>query len=246
MTRRLGTSTAIAALVGAVLTVGTAPATAADPTYGAPAVGQCYDMDLEELAADSYVEAPVDCAGTHTARTIAVAQLPAGLAYGSLARLTRFTLETCFPVQRRALGTSMLGMRLSAYALGYFIPTPEQQAAGARWVRCDLVLGAATLEPLPARTKLGEPPYGKSVARCLTGGDFRVTVCSEEHAFRATAAIKVKTSRFPSEKAWERIGTRRCRSAVRSRSYRFGWPSKAAWKAGDHALVCYSKTRRQT
>jgi hypothetical protein len=244
MIRRRGLSAAVAALVAATVTTGTVPASAADPTYGAPAVGQCFDMDVEELAADSYVEAPVDCAGVHTARTIAVAQLPDDLAYGSTGRLTRFALETCFPAQRKALGTSLLGMRMSAYNVGYFLPTAEQQAAGARWLRCDLVLGGVSLEPLPAKVALGKLPYRKSVSRCLTGRDFVLTVCSRPHAFRATAAMKVKASRYPSEKAWKRIGDQRCRSAVTSRSYRFGWPSKAAWKAGDRALICYSKSRR--
>jgi hypothetical protein len=245
MTRRLGLSAAVAALVAATLTTVTAPASAADPNLGAPAVGQCFDMDVEELAAASYVEAPVDCAGTHTARTIAVALLPDDLAYASTGKLTRFALETCFPAQRKVLRTSLLGMRMSAYNVGYFLPTPEQQAAGARWLRCDLVLGGGTtLEPLPAKVALGKLPYKRSVSRCLTGGGFLLTVCSSRHSFRATAAIKVKASRFPSEKAWKRIGTQRCRSAVTSRSYRFGWPSKPAWKAGDRALICYSKSRR--
>lgn len=244
MTRRLGLSAAAAALVAATLSAVAAPASAADPSLGAPAVGQCFDMDVEELAAASYVEAPVDCAGTHTARTIAVALLPDDLAYASTGKLTRFALETCFPAQRKVLRTSLLGMRISAYNVGYFLPTPDQQAAGARWLRCDLVLGGASLEPLPAKVALGKLPYKKSVSRCLTGGDFLLTVCSSRHAFRATAAIKVKASRFPSEKAWKRIGTQRCRGAVTSRSYRFGWPSKPAWKAGDRALICYSKSRR--
>lgn len=243
MTRRLGLSAAVAALVAATLST-TAPASAADPNLGAPAVGQCFDMSVEELAAASYVEAPVDCAGTHTARTIAVALLPDDLAYTSTGKLTRFALETCFPAQRKVLKTSLLGMRMSAYNVGYFMPTPEQQAAGARWLRCDLVLGGVSLQPLPGKVALGKLPYKKSVSRCLTGGDFALTTCSTRHAYRATAAIKIKADRFPKEKAWKRIGTQRCRSAVTSRSYRFGWPSKAAWKAGDRALICYSKSRR--
>jgi hypothetical protein len=247
MPRRLGLSAAVAALVAAAVTsvnAGTVTASAADPSYGAPAVGQCFDMSADELAGASYVEAPVDCAAAHTARTIAVAQLPADLAYASTGKLTRFALETCLPAQRKALGTSLLRMRMSAYNVGYFLPTVEQRAAGARWLRCDLVLGGASLEPLPAKLELGRLPYEKSVSRCLTGRDFQLTVCSSRHAFRATAAMKVTASRFPSEKVWQRLGTRRCRSVVTSRSYRFGWPSKAAWKAGDRALVCYSKSRR--
>lgn len=242
MTRRAG-MLAAAALVVAGLGA-TAPATAADPTYQAPVVGQCFDMSGDELAVASYTEAAVDCAGMHTSVTIAVAQLPDGLAYDG-GGFERFALETCLPAQRKVLGTSTLGMRLSAYNVGYFGPTPEQQAAGARWVRCDLVLGAPTSpQQLPSRLEVGKLPYDQAVARCLAGRDFHLTVCSSPHTYRASAAMKVKGARFPSEKAWTRLGTQRCRSAVSSRVYRFGWPSKASWKAGDRTLICYTKTRR--
>ena len=245
MTRRLGWGAALTGLLTATIALaGGQSATAADPLVGAPAVGQCFDMDSTELASAAYTEAPVDCASTHTSTTIAVAVLPEGLAYESRA-LARFALETCVPVQRKVLGTSIRGLRLTAYTLGYFGPTPEQQAAGARWLRCDLVLGSPDdLQPLPAKLDVGSYPFKKSVSRCLTGRDFHVTVCSAKHTYRATAAITIKADRFPSEKAWKRIGTQRCRTAVTSRTYRFGWPSKVAWKAGDHTLLCYSKTRR--
>ena len=58
-----------------------------------------------------------------------VALLPDDLAYTSTGKLTRFALDTCFPAQRKVLKTSLLGMRMSAYNVGYFMPTPEQQAA---------------------------------------------------------------------------------------------------------------------
>lgn len=219
-------------------------ASASDPTFQAPTVGQCFDMSPSELAASSYGEAPVDCGASHTSVVIAVAQLPDGLTYGS-GRLQRFALETCFPAQRKVLGTSRLEMRLTAYDIGWFVPTPEQQAAGARWVRCDLVLGdPADLRPLPATLDVGAFPFRRSVSRCLAGRDFHLTVCSQDHAFRATAAVRVDAARYPSERAWQRIGTQRCRTLVSSRSYRFGWPSKLAWKAGDRALICYTRTRR--
>ena len=245
MTRRLGAGASLAARLAAALTVVSAPtSSAADPMFQAPVVGQCNDMSAEELAAPSYVEAAVDCAGPHTSMTIAVVQMPADLTYESRG-LERFALESCFPAQRKVLGTKMLGMRLTAYNLGYFGPTPEQQAAGARWLRCDLVLGDASApQPLPAKLEVGKYPFKKAVSRCLVGRDFHLTVCSSKHTYRATAALKVTTRKFPSEKAWKRIGTQRCRNAVTSRVYRFGWPSKVAWKAGDHTLLCYSKTRR--
>lgn len=245
MTRRLGLSTAITGLLAAALTSFAAPsATAADPSYQAPAVGQCFAMNVAELNEASYTEAAVDCAAEHTSQVIAVAQLPADLTYESPG-LLRFALETCFPAQRKVLGASKLGLRLTAYNLGYFIPTTDQQAAGARWLRCDLILNAGSkLAPLPGKLKVGTYPFKNSVSRCLVGREFRVTVCAEKHTFRATAALKVDALRFPSASAWRRIGERRCRGAVRSSYFRFSWPSKAAWKAGDRALVCYTQTRR--
>lgn len=245
MTRRLGLSAALTGLLAAALTgLAASSATAADPAYQAPVVGQCSDMSAAELAEASYVEAPVDCAAEHTAQVIAVAQLPEGLTYESSGLVT-FAYEACLPAQRRAVGASKLGVRLTAYNFGFFAPTAEQQAAGARWLRCDLVLTAGgRLAPLPGRLGVGTYPFKDAVARCLAGRDHRITVCARKHTFRATAAIRIDAQRFPTERAWKRIGERRCRSAVRSRYFRFGWPSKAAWKAGDHALVCYAQTRR--
>jgi hypothetical protein len=245
MTRRLGLGAALTGLLAAALTSLSAPsATAADPAYQAPVVGQCFDMSVAELSESSYSEAAVDCGAEHTSQVIAVAQLPDALTYDS-SGLVAFAFETCGPAQRKVVGASKLGVRLTAYSFGFFGPTAEQQAAGARWLRCDLVLNAGRrLAPLPSRLTVGKYPFKDAVARCLAGRDFRITVCAKKHTFRATAAIKVDAKRFPSKSAWKRLGERRCRDAVRSRYFRFGWPSKAAWKAGDHALVCYTQTRR--
>ena len=245
MNRRLGLGAAVAALIAATLsTVSASTAVAADPAFQAPVVGQCSDMNREELDQASYVEPAVDCAGTHTAQVIAVAQMPDGLSYDG-AGFLRFALETCYPAQRKVLGTRQPGVRLTAYNLGYFGPTPEQQAAGARWMRCDLVLTSDdTLLPLPGRLKVGRYPFKKTVSRCLAGRDYHVVVCTKKHTFRATAALKVDAKRFPSDKAWQRIGTQRCRAATSSRAYRFSWPSKVGWKVGDRSIVCYTRTRR--
>ncbi len=244
MIRRLGLTVAMTGLLAAAITSLAAPqATAADPTFEAPVVGQCFDMDVAELAEASYTEAAVDCAAEHTSEVIAVTQVPEAMAYDSSA-MARFALETCFPAQRRAVSAGKLGLRLTAYSLGYFAPTAEQQAAGARWLRCDLVLVAGRkLSPLPGRLKVGRFPFPDRVSRCLAGRAFSVTVCTKKHTFRATAALRVDAKRFPKERAWKRLGERRCRGAVQSRTFRFGWPSKAAWQAGDRGLICYTQTR---
>ena len=245
MNRRLGTSAAILGLLAAALTIATGPtAGAADPLYHAPVVGQCSDMSRAELDLSSYGEASVDCAGPHTAQVTAVAALPEGLAYDS-PDFTELAVGTCNAAQREATGASKLGIKLTAYAIGFFVPTAEQQAAGARWLRCDLVLlGGTELTPLPGKLDVGKYPHKKAVSRCLAGRDFLVTTCDAKHTFRATAAIKVKGKKYPKEKAWQRLGTDRCRSATSSRTYRFSWPSKVDWKVGDRALVCYTQTKK--
>lgn len=249
MTTRLGIGAAVAALLTAALTTlgptsAGATSLAQDPLLGAPVAGQCFDMDPDELTQPTYPEAPIDCTLPHTARTLAVAQLPDELAYDS-PDLDGFALETCFAAQREALGLkNMAKVSLTAYYIGYFVPSPEQQAAGARWLRCDLVLGQVKeLHPLPDDLTVGKKPK-KAVARCLTGRDFRVTVCADKHTYRATGAIKVSGKKFPSQKKWQKLGNTMCVRAVTTRQFRFGWPSEAAWDAGDKTLTCYSKTKK--
>lgn len=245
MTRRLGTRAALLGLLAAALTASIAPAAgAADPLFQAPVVGQCSDMSRAELDQPTYVESAVDCAGAHTAQVTSVTTLPDGLAYDS-ADFTELAVGTCYAAQRAATGASKLGVRLTAYAIGYFVPTAEQQAAGARWLRCDVVLlGGEELVPLPGSLAVGKYPYKKSVSRCLAGRDFLVTTCAQKHTYRATAAIRIAGKRYPKEKAWKRLGTERCRRATTSRSYRFSWPSKVDWSVGDRGLVCYTKTKK--
>lgn len=245
MTRRLGTSAALLGLLAAALTTSITPAAgAADPLFQAPVVGQCSDMSRAELDLPNYVEPAVDCAGPHTAQVTAVAAMPDGLAYDS-ADFTELAVRTCYGAQREATGASKLGIKLTAYAIGYFVPTAEQQAAGARWLRCDVVLlGGKELVALPGKLAVGKYPYKKSVSRCLAGRQFLVTTCAATHTYRATAAIKIKAKRYPKEKAWKRLGTERCRRATTSRTYRFSWPSKVDWSVGDRGLVCYTRTKK--
>lgn len=245
MTRRLGISAAISALVAAAFTtISTPPAGAADPMLGAPTVGQCFDLSVAELAEPAYPEAAVDCAASHTAQTIAVTTIPDGMDYSGN-RFFTFALETCYRAQRKAIGTNLVSAQLTAYSIGFFGPTTEQQAGGARWLRCDLILvDKKNLLPLPGDVEVGDSPFRDEVARCLAGRDFEMTVCAKRHTFRATGAVKVRGTRYPSEKAWSQLGAERCRSRTSSRSYRYSWPSKLAWKAGNKTLVCYTKTRR--
>lgn len=248
MTPRLGIASVLTVLLAGTLTaLGAGTASAADPLAGAPAVGQCSDMSRKELGQASYTEAPVDCAGPHTAEVVAVATMPDGVGYGvGIGKLTRIAIKACRPAVQQRVGASGLGLRLTAYEVVFFVPTKAQRAAGARWLRCDVALrGGKRLLTLPGDLAVGEFPFPTAVSRCLVGRQLLATACSQRHSYRSTAAMKVRGKRYPERAAWLRIGRRACPSAVRTpRDYRFTWSSRAAWQTGDKTLVCYSRSRR--
>jgi hypothetical protein len=248
MTSRLGIYAAVAALVlTAITSLGSAASAAADPMIGAPAVGQCFDVNRAELQPTTYTEAAVDCSAPHTSVVLAVATLPSGMSYdGGDARRWRLLGETCLRDARHALGTSTVGFGLTAYNFGFFLPTGEQQAAGARWLRCDLVLrdGDRPL-PLPDNLEVGSFPFSRQVSRCLAGHDLHVTACAERHTYRSTWAAEIRGAHYPSRTSWLATGRSLCSRGVSTpRDYRFTWATKAMWQTGDHTLVCYSRSRR--
>ena len=246
MTPRLGIGAATAALLLTALTsLGPAAAVAADPMVGAPTVGQCFDMGRTELAAETYTEAAVDCSARHTSTVLAVATLPAGMTYDDPG-VDLAVHQACNAKVWRAIGTSTLGSGLTAYGFGWFLPTEEQRAAGATWLRCDLVLldGARPL-PLPDRLDVGRVPFSNKVARCLAGRDLHVTVCAQRHTYRATSALEIRSSHYPSRRDWLATGRTHCSRRVSTpRDYQFSWVNKLDWQTGEHTLVCYSRTRR--
>lgn len=251
MTSRLALGAATVALLATTLTgpasTAAAPSTtAADPLAGAPAVGQCSDMSRRELQRNSFTEAPVDCAGPNTAEVVAVPVLPDGVSYKRIGRITRIAIKACMPVIEDRLGTSTLRLRMTAYSLGFFLPTKAQQAAGARWLRCDLIrYGGRRLLALPDTLAVGTFPFPDVAARCLVGKKRATTACSERHTYRATSAFKVRAKRFPSREGWLRLASRTCPRGVSTpRSFWATWSSRDAWKTGDRAVVCYSRTRR--
>lgn len=247
MGRQVGLVAAVGCLLlGCLVAAGPgAAARALDPLAGAPVTGQCFDLDAADVASATVTDPAVDCAATHTAQTVAVDLLPATMTYDARA-LEVHALSACSRARAAALGTTRLRARLTAYGFAWFVPTPEQQAAGARWVRCDLLLGdPADPQPLPAPDALavGDPPYASAVARCLAGPAYVVTPCTQRHSHRATAVVRVRGARYPGERARQRLGDARCRDLVDSRRFRHGWPDRAAWQAGERGLVCYSHSR---
>ena len=160
--RRTSVLVALLALVGTALTRGGQAALTPRSTLASasPAVGTCYRMSTKELGQASYGEAAVDCLAKHTSQVIGVTYLPGGLSWrkASIARLAKVALKDCYPTITAALGGTVELRAQSAYRLAYFVPSKAQRKAGARWIRCDLILGVGPLAALPPSYALTDPP----------------------------------------------------------------------------------------
>lgn len=218
-----------------------------DPYAGAPAVGACksYGRDAGSLTSES--SPVVECSQPHTAKVIAVALLPDHLGWeSSPLDIGRFALKTCIPAWVAILGRTDKVRWMSAYAFFWFYPTIPEREAGARWVRCDVILtgGASKIMPLPKDSSpmLPKAPLPNSVAACLSGLELDRTVCSRAHRFRATGA-KTLDRTYPGATKRTQLAKQLCPSRTTSKTWRAVWPSRQAWRLDQHTLVCYSKTR---
>lgn len=242
------------ALAAALLTMLAAPVAAPtasavgieDPMYGAPTVGECKNYTLESGAGDSETSAPVDCATSHTAKVTSVHLLPGWLSWQSSEdSLFRYTAKTCIVANHEALGRTDKLRAMSAHVDFFFWPTQAERENGARWFRCDVTLaGKGKLLPLPFDTQplLPAAPLPKSVLACRAGDNLVLTACSQGHRWRATGAFRMSTDDYPGRQKFMKTATKKCPGLTFTNRWYVFWPSKFAWKLGEHSLVCYSKT----
>lgn len=241
---------ALAALLGGLMTLLVAPASSAarqDPAYGMPPVGACYDMGWKELHSPTYVEAPVDCAGTHTAMTLSVTFLPDRLSWqeSSDRKLGRATNKACWTAAAATLGGTAEERSMTAYSMAFFRPTKAQLAAGARWLRCDLIAygGRKDLAPIPAAPVA--TPLTDETRACLVGDKGYDTVCSRKHQWRVTGAVTARLVKYPGDRAMRELAIRRCRDqVVRKRPYWFRWHLAEPGNRRLWIIECYSRTSR--
>ena len=242
---------AFALLLGAPAYAGGSPRGTAATAVSRPAVGECRSLTLAQAGADSDTSAPVDCAEAHTSRVIAVPHLPRGVTYDDLGtpeKILRTATSLCYPAFRTVLGQNDLVRSRTAYGFLFFVPTAQQRADGARWVRCDLTLrqGAALANlPTDRQPALKSASVPANVRRCLTGRHHLATTCKSSHNYRATGSFKVDLTTFPGRKRMLQIGRNRCPALVSTdRDFLFSWaPQEAFDLAHDRTVVCYSRTR---
>jgi hypothetical protein len=245
----------ITAVLATMLTAG-ATATAAtpgrpalepNPSHQIPTVGDCRLYGMAAASAATNSSPVVPCGDLHTAKVIATPMLPDALTWESDAVAIHLVMaKACLPAFRSILGRTERLRQKSAYDIVWFAPTQIQKDAGARWLRCDLVLlGGSTLMPIRrnAAPILQAAPLPKAVTSCLVGDEEKQTVCTKTHRYRATGTWLVERTYYPGDAALFDIAKRRCPSLVSTPRYWYAyWMGRNSWKAGDRTITCYSHT----
>jgi hypothetical protein len=159
-----------------------------DPMFASPAVGTCHAVEVTYEPLD--VPPVVECGDGHTGETAAVMDtgLPLDAAYPTEADLDDDYLGAAFDdvCSYRTIDEYMQARPIDqVYANStQVLPTPDQWAAGARWVACDVTYGDGSPEPVPGRLagalqSADTAPY----RACLTGdpAENDTVACSDPH-----------------------------------------------------------------
>ena len=230
---------AVTALGLSVLSV--APQASAGLPAG-PAVGDCHRITYADGLEPHETKPPVSCSSRHTSVTIAVVSVPEDIDWDS-ADVYKKMVVPCYRALDATLGRTARARALSAYSWVWFMPTPQERADGARWVRCDAVLPAGkSFRPIPDTSPLLESPQTDQVRRCLTAKPYYLTQCASRHSYRVTGLVLMRFDSYPKFRQTRRLALAKCPSRVSSRYYRFDYPDRFEWRAGHRFIECYTKT----
>ena len=244
-----------------------APAVAATAD---PAVGECRDLTRAQVDAGRTDAPPVDCSGPHRTETFAVGTVPASFP-GPATASVRQRIDAVEQACTRERMDAYLGLQADFpnrfEAIGAF-PSPAQWDAGARWVRCDLVLREALgfgrwRGPAPALVAASDPAvfrfctpseryYGIPDARRL-----RAVACGKpasQWILVATPELGAVWSRYPGAKVIARKARAACEplkhaypGTIAKASER-GWfyvvPTATGWARGDRDAKCFVPLRQ--
>lgn len=207
-----------------------------------PAVGDCHLLSFNQTYEPADTKPAVACTSKHTTVTVAVVPMPEDIDWES-ADVYKKMVVPCHRALDATLGRTARARALSAYSWVWFMPTPEERAAGARWVRCDAILPAGkSLRPIPDTTPLLEKPQTNRVWRCLTAKPYYLTHCGSRHSYRATGLVLMGFDTYPRPREARSLALAKCPSRISSHYWRYSYPDRWEWRAGHRFLQCYSKT----
>jgi len=233
---------------------------APEPEQPVPTVGECRRLPRGEALFGAALRPShtVPCRKEHNAQTFFVGPLDRGLQgavrSGNRTRVYAQAVDRC---RRQLLSwTGGNGGDLAVSQLGVVVgvPTVDDLAAGAEWLRCDLVVWRTqrSLYPLPRDTRdLFADRRGARYDVCVKGNieNADTVICSLPHRWRGVSAVRLgsRQDAFPGGN----IATARMRSACETRvrtylgttsAFDYGWirPTKGTWDLGERYGVCFA------
>lgn len=231
----------------------TSPTVAPDPGP-TPKAGECHALSWKQALSPVTVAKAMQCSRRHTAQTYFVGQLNL-ISGGKVLAVDapsaqRQARSTCTARLPSHLGITPRDLRLQMAQAVWFTPSMEAAAAGAHWVRCDVVVVSAPtrLQPLPRRTKgWGKTP---SVAMCATAEpgtkQFARVTCGSRHSWVAVSTVDLPGTKLPGAGQIQALMDPACRDAARSRAtdpLDFTWsqesPRPDQWAVGQRYGICW-------
>ncbi|MBW9206431.1 septum formation family protein [Mumia sp. zg.B17] len=239
-------------------------ATPSTPAVVLPKIGECRKpgpVDAALRVSDDDV-APVSCSGatsvTYLVRSMPTAVRSAVTAYDTT-RILGSARGICEKAVIAHLGADQSTFKRSQFDFIVGVPSAAQTAAGAGWMRCDLVLPASPtrLAAVPGKTKGALKGRASSRYMQCVRGDIRVATgtvpCTTKHQWRGVDSVKLGApkAKYPGAKKVQATMRDRCPAGVRRYldtrgSFDYGYisPSRTAWQRGERWGVCFAKTRK--
>lgn len=226
------------------------PTPASDAAVHRPAEGTCWAVPAKSAYDDTYWhdDSPqVPCQQEHTTETVVVLALSEPTAREAEKR----AVDMCWNYVRLYVGVDERSW--IPWGMAAFLPTEEQIADGASWIRCDAVFPDLTTSEELARARTGaaagladDPP--PDYWACSDG---RPTVtepavpCDGPHAFEQTGRLAVLTrlDEYPTKQERETAAVQ-CESGISPRLRGYGiyiaWDPRSQFEQnGDVAGVCF-------
>lgn len=229
-----------------------------------PAVGECRNLGYGDISVFTDDTSPVACANRHTAYTFDVKDLPEDIAFTGVQvendAVQGFAGDSCRTSFARFIGGDSADRALSRLTVTYFVPDQRHFDLGAHWVRCDVIAlkSANVLAELPRRLggildgKTSPARFGVcSRAEPGTTPGAALVMCSEDHSYRALAALRLggTDAPYPGEQIAKVDGRQRCEDFVDEAlgpgggyTYTWTYPLPSDWQTGQRFGYCWLKT----
>lgn len=233
------------------------------PPAPPPRVGQCRDLEFADISRYANSDKAVRCSKPHTAYTFAVDKLAADIAFEGVDiandAVQEAAARACRSRFARFVGGDDQARALSRLSVTYFVPDQRNFDRGAAWVRCDVIAlrAASSLAPLPddLRGLLDDADSLSSYGVCSAGDPgrpgSRLVMCSEDHTYRARAALRLggAAAPYPGEQVTKDDGMQQCADLLAEQlgkedgySYAWTFPTSSDWAGGQRFGYCWHKT----